>query len=98
MLRITLSETGSEQRWILEGRLTGSSMEDLVGNWRAHRDRAPTRRCVVDLNQVTFIDRDGEQVLLMMIRDGVEFLATGLYNRHLLESLSAQVASRPDKG
>ncbi|MCU1314449.1 MAG: hypothetical protein JWM54_2206, partial [Acidobacteriaceae bacterium] len=42
MLRITLSETGSEQRWILEGRLTGGSIEDLVANWRANRDRAPT--------------------------------------------------------
>src|ERR1700730_16984609 len=97
MLRITLTETGAEQRWILEGRLTGGSIEDLVANWRANRDRAPTQKCVVDLNQVTFIDRDGEQVLLMMIRDGVEFLATGLYTRHLLESLSAQMGSPPSQ-
>ena len=93
MLRITLSETASEQRWILEGRLTRGTIEDLVANWRANRGRAPTQRCVVDLNQVTFIDRDGEQVLLMMIRDGAEFLASGLYTSHLLRSLSAQVGN-----
>jgi hypothetical protein len=97
MLRITLSETGSEQRWILEGRLTSGSIEDLMANWRANRNRAPTQACVVDLNQVTFIDRDGERVLLMMMRDGVKFLATGLYTRHLLDSLSAQMAGPPSQ-
>lgn len=94
MLRITLSETASEQRWILEGRLTESSIEDLVASWRAIRCRTPTQACVVDLNQVTFIDREAEQVLLMMMREGVRFLATGLYTRHLLDSLSARMAGQ----
>jgi hypothetical protein len=98
MLRITLSETGSEQRWILEGQLTGSSLEALVADWRAHRDRAPTQNRIVDLTQVTFIDREGEHVLLMMIRDGAAFLATGLYTKHLVESLSAEVAKPPNEG
>lgn len=80
-----------EQRWVLEGRLTGSSAEDLVANWRAHRDPAPTQACVVELNQVTFIDRDAEQVLLMMMRNGVKFLAKGIYTKHLLDSLSARL-------
>jgi hypothetical protein len=45
---------------------------------------------------VTFIDRDGEQVLSMMIEEGATFVANGLYTKHLLESLSARVASRPN--
>lgn len=97
MLRITVNEGASEQRWVLQGRLTGRSVEELTANWRLNRrNRPPTQSCIVDLNEITSIDKDGEQVLLMMIRDGAKFVASGLYTKHLLESLSAEVASRSD--
>jgi hypothetical protein len=93
MLRITVTESTSEQRWILQGRLTGSTIEELITSWRANRRCQPSQRRVVDLNEITSIDKDGEQVLLMMLRDGAKFVATGLYTKHLLESLSGQDAS-----
>ena len=96
MLRITVTENASEQRWILQGRLTGSSIDDLIENWCANRLCSVTKSCVVDLNEVTSIDKDGEHVLLMMIRDGAKFVATGLYTKHLLESLSAQIVLSSD--
>jgi hypothetical protein len=92
-----VTEGASEQRWVLQGRLTGSSVEELTANWRINRqDRSPTESCIVDLNEITSIDKDGEQVLLMMIRDGARFVATGLYTKHLLELLSAEVGDGPD--
>ncbi len=69
MLRITVIENESEQRWVLQGRLTG----------------------------VTCIDKEGEQVLLMMIKDGAKLVATGLYTKHLLESLSTNVADSSNR-
>jgi hypothetical protein len=96
MLRITVIENTSEQRWVLQGRLTGSSIDELVTNWRANRRCPPAQNCIVDLNEVTSIDKDGEQVILMMIKDGAKFVASGLYTKHLLESLSAQITARPD--
>jgi DNA-binding LytR/AlgR family response regulator len=68
----------------------------LTANWRANRRCTPTQNCVVDLNEVTSIDKDGEQVILMMIKDGAKFVASGLYTKHLLESLSARVAVGQD--
>jgi ABC-type transporter Mla MlaB component len=96
MLRITVTESTSEQRWILQGRLTGSTIEELITSWRANRQDQPSQSCVVDLNEITSIDKDGEQVLLMMLRDGAKFVATGLYTKHLLESLSVRDASGGD--
>jgi len=96
MLRITVTESASEQRWILQGRLGGSSIEELTENWRSNRGCLTSQNCIVDLNEVTAIDKDGEQVLLMMIRDGAKLVATGLYTKHLLESLLAQTPVRPD--
>ena len=87
MLRITVKEIGTEQRWVLQGRLTRNSVPELVSNWQAARDRPSSCNQVVDLNEVTCIDKDGEQLLVMMIKDGAKFVATGVYTRHLLESL-----------
>jgi len=92
MLRISVTDNALERRWILQGRLTEDAVAELDANWRASRDRQAARKCIVDLNEVTSIDQSGEQVLLMMIRDGVEFVATGLYTRHLLDALRARSA------
>jgi hypothetical protein len=93
MLRISMTEDMFEQRWVLQGRLTASFLEELIASWRAMQDRQPTLNRVVDLDEVTCIDKDGEQVLLMMIRDGAKFVASGLYTKHLLESLSTSGAT-----
>jgi hypothetical protein len=93
MLRITMTEDKSEQRWVLQGRLTASFLDELIASWRENRARGPTVRRVVDLDEVTCIDKDGEQVLLMMIQDGARFVASGLYTKHLLESLSKSDAN-----
>jgi anti-anti-sigma regulatory factor len=97
MLRITVTDNESEQRWVLQGRLTGSYVEELTARWRANRNRPQTQSLIVDLKDVTCIDKDGEQVLLMMIKDRAKFVATGLYTKHLLESLSANNTDSSDR-
>jgi len=61
--------------------------------WNASRKQPPDRVCVVDLNEVTSIDKEGEQVLRMMIEDGAQFVANGLYTKHLLDAMRADHAS-----
>jgi hypothetical protein len=41
----------------------------------------------VDVSGVTFVDLDGERVLAAMIKDGAQFIATGVYTKHVLEVL-----------
>ena len=78
----------SEQRWVLQGRLTAPFLEELIASWQTNRDCRMAQNCVVDLDEITCIDKEGEQVLLMMIRDRARFVVSGLYTKHLLESLS----------
>ena len=87
MLRITVKEIATEQRWVLQGRLTKNSVPELVSNWQAARDHPSTCKRVVDLNEVTVIDKSGEEVLSMMIDEGARFVASGLYTKHLLQTL-----------
>jgi len=90
MLRITVTETGVEERWILQGQLTKRSVAELISSWRAYGAQPPARYRIVDLNEVTSIDKSGEEALLMMVRDGATFVASGVYTKHLLDQLQAR--------
>ena len=87
MLRITTSESPTEIRWILHGCLVGPWIGELRTNWRRRILSRQGRTCVVDLNDVTFIDKRGERLLRSMSKAGAQFIASGLYIKHLLEGL-----------
>jgi ABC-type transporter Mla MlaB component len=90
MLRITVTESDVDERWILQGQLTKGSVAELVSSWRASVAQPPARCRIVDLNEVTSIDKSGEAALLMMVRDGATFVASGVYTKHLLDQLQAR--------
>ncbi len=94
MLRITVTENALEEKWILQGRLTKFSVAELISSWRASTDHLPGRRRIVDLNEVTSIDKSGEEALLMMVRCGATVVADGVYTKHLIEELQARGAAQ----
>jgi hypothetical protein len=89
MLRVCYSETADGQRWRLCGRLTGPWVDELRSCWLQARKRAPLARALVDLQEVTFIDPAGEQLLGEMAREGAVLVATGVANKYLIASLRA---------
>ncbi len=87
MLRITVKEDGLEERWILQGKLTKSSVAELISTWRASIASSATKSRIVDLDQITSIDKSGEEALSIMISDGATILASGVYTKHLVDQL-----------
>jgi anti-anti-sigma regulatory factor len=87
VLRITMTDEPWGQRWTLQGRLSGPWVTQLKLNWEESHGLNGNRKCVVDVSGVTFVDLDGERVLAAMVRDGAEFIATGVYTKHILEIL-----------
>jgi len=90
MLRITISEGPAEQRWTLQGRLVSPWVAELETTWKSSHQRRDARRCVVDLSDVTLIDDQGEKALLVMSRAGAEFIACGVYIKHVVELIEGQ--------
>ena len=88
MLKITNSSTADEERWILSGQLAGSWVSELRSNWGQVRDRSGGRRYLIDLRDVTLIDESGEGLLRELRNDGAEFVAKGVYTKHILENLN----------
>ena len=87
MLRISITETPTETRWILQGRLSGPWASELSAIWRTSTRTRKGRTCLVDLNDITFIDKDAGDLLRTMSREGAEFIADGLYIKQVFEGL-----------
>jgi hypothetical protein len=100
MLKITFSETPAEERWILHGRLIHPWVQELRTCWKKNHRADARRACIVDLNEVTFIDKNGARLLCMLARAGAEFIASGIYTKHVLDEITAKLrpsdpASKP---
>ncbi|MCU1243854.1 MAG: uncharacterized protein JWO71_4580 [Candidatus Acidoferrum typicum] len=87
MLRITITDFPDEQRWFLEGRLVGPWAAELISTWRETRRDGDARRCIIELNDVTFIDRSGEAVLAEITCEGAELIGGGVYTKQKLGEL-----------
>jgi outer membrane protein TolC len=90
MLKIRFSETPSEERWTLHGRLTAPWVRELRTCWKKNHGREKQRACIVDLNEIKFIDKSGERFLRAMARDGAQCIASGIYIKHILENLTTK--------
>jgi outer membrane protein TolC len=90
MLKIRFSATPSEERWTLHGRLTAPWVQELRTCWKKNHGRDKQRACIVDLNEITFIDKSGERLLRVLVREGAQCIATGVYIKHVLEQLTSK--------
>ena len=95
MLKITITETQTESRWVLLGQLTGPWVRELRKLWKEKHPTASQKSCVVDLNDVTFIDKSGERLLRAISKTGADLTAEGLYTKHLLEELKTHKSNLP---
>jgi hypothetical protein len=94
MLRITIAETLTEQKWTLEGRLVRPWTSELKSTWTKTETARRERKCVVDLTDVTFIDKNGEKVLAELYKAGAELIATGCYTRHVVRNIERKKSNR----
>jgi hypothetical protein len=62
VLKITRTETAAEEKWTLHGRLEGLWVSELRRIWKKAHRTDNTLKCIVDLNDVTSLDRSGERL------------------------------------
>jgi hypothetical protein len=98
VLKITITDVFDEQRWSLQGQLVGEWAAELQSTWREARHAGDTRKCIVELIEVTSIDRNGEAVLAEIMSQGAEFIAGDVYTKHLLRNLRSELKRSRMKG
>jgi len=84
MLRITLPTRDDPQVFVLEGRLTGDWVKELL---RVTRDLGPRTSCIFDLEEVYYVDPLGEETLLWLNRLGARFVTNTAYGKYLCQRL-----------
>ena len=87
MLKITITNTAKEERWTLQGRLVAPWVKALKTSWKNTHRLAEGRRCIVNLDEVTFIDKSGERMLRRMSNQGAQLVASDVYVKHVLDRL-----------
>jgi hypothetical protein len=89
MFRLTQTEEGGATVFVIEGKLSGSTLASL-GEFlrRLHAEVGGNRPVIVDLMGVTSIDGDGKQLLKDLHARGATFRAKGCLNRAIVEGIT----------
>jgi len=85
VLKITVTETTTGLRWVLEGRLAGPWVTEMRKSWKSKQRGRKGRACVVDLNDVISVDQAGEELLRDLVKRGAQLVGTALYLGDLLQ-------------
>jgi anti-anti-sigma regulatory factor len=96
MLKVTIVDTRRQRRIILEGTLIQPWTTELKKTWNAAIDTLPQRyQLIVDLNDVTTIGKDGEDVLFQLMQEGAKFSCVGVLTKYLLKQLALKRQAKP---
>jgi ABC-type transporter Mla MlaB component len=87
VLKISITETKTELRWTLEGRLAGPWVAELRKSWKSKQRSRKGRACIVDLHDVISVDQAGEKLLRGLLKRGAQLAGTTLYLGDLLQRL-----------
>ncbi len=94
MLRITVVDSGGEQRLMVEGNLAEPCVSELECVWKQARKACRSGEVLIDLSGMTSIDLKGEAALVGMISDGARVTSKGVYNQHLVKELKDRTRGR----
>ena len=88
MFKISIVETRSRRRLVLEGQLLPPWIGELRSAWRRAGDGLQGRTLIIDLRNVTLISRDAESALFELMKDGAKFFSGDVLTKHLLKRLA----------
>ena len=90
MMKISVVESRSRLRLVIEGRLAAPWTAELRRTWNSAHSQLRGRALVIDLRNVTHISREGEKALLDLMTEGARFTCNGVFTRRVLEQLALQ--------
>ena len=93
MLKISITNTATEEKWTLHGRLVAPWVDELKASWKRARRTPERRKCIVNLDEVTFIDKCGERMLRSMSNHGAKFVASDVYVEHVIDRVKGKSKS-----
>jgi anti-anti-sigma regulatory factor len=88
MLRITVHSDAASVTFRLEGRLTGSWVQELHDCWQRTFAASPKPSVRFDLSDVTYIDAAGKEFLAARYREGDKLIAAGCLMKFVVAEIT----------
>jgi len=94
MFKISIIDSRSLRKLVVEGRLSEPWVDELRTTWRnASRDLGG-RKLVIDLNSLTVISREGEDAIFDLMKQGAKFSCGSICTRHVLKRLARECQAK----
>ena len=87
MLKISVVNSRTERRLVLEGKLIAPWVAELRTAWKAANGEIAGRQLVVDLKNIFVISQEGENALMELMSEGAKFRCSGVLTRHVIQEL-----------
>jgi hypothetical protein len=87
MLKISIVDSHTQRRLILEGRLVAPWVAELKTAWRRAKADCDGRELVIDMENVMVVSQEAENTLMQMMNDGARFRSSGVLTKHVLQQL-----------
>jgi hypothetical protein len=90
MFKISIVETRSQRKLVVEGKLTEPWVSELLTTWRDAGRELDGRKLVIDLNSLTVISPEGEDAIFDLMNQGAKFSCGSICTGHMLKRLARE--------
>jgi anti-anti-sigma regulatory factor len=94
MFKISVVDTRSKRKLVVEGKLSDPWVDELRTTWRDASHDLNGRKLVIDLNSLTVISREGEDAIFDLMKQGAKFSCGGVLTRHVLKRVAVKCDGR----
>jgi hypothetical protein len=88
MLKISLIDSATQRRVIVEGKLIAPWVAELRNACERARADLRGRELVVEMKHISTISQEGENVILELMDGGIKFRCHGVFTKHVVKQLS----------
>ena len=97
MFKISIIDTPSQRKLVVEGKLSEPWVDELRTTWRNAGRDLDARKLVIDLSSLTVISRAGEDAIFDLMKQGAKFSCAGILTRHVLKGLARRCRCTPSQ-
>jgi anti-anti-sigma regulatory factor len=97
MFKISIVDTRTQRKLVVEGKLSEPWVDELRSAWRNATRDLDGRKVVIDLSSLTVISRSGEDAILDLMKQGARFSCAGILTRHVLKGLARRCQCSPSQ-
>ncbi len=88
MLKISIIDSPSQRRLVLEGKLIAPWAAELQAACQTAKAELDGRELVIDVQNVTSISPEGENVLIELMKQRMTFRSSGVFTAYMLRELA----------